>query len=214
LSTKIYQKPYLCKNPNSGAMDQKNKKLIRKLERLQRQIERLRKAYLAQQGLETQEVSKKEDVPSGSAGEEISEKDQKLLEWAIRTGKENDIYKTVSKKLDTLIHSGEKTFDISVLQDIKESIEQLRGKNDNWEIFKQKFRAAHPDFFDKLLASHPDLTKTEQKFCAYLRIHMNSAQIASALNVSKEAIRKNRYRIRKKLGLKTSDSLEAYINQF
>ena len=198
-------------------MDRSKRKLIRQLERLEAQIDQLKQNYLAR--INTRQPEKqaveKADLPSPAPDDnKMQEKDQKLLELTIRTGKENELYKVVSKKLKSLINSGKKTFDIAELQVIQETMEQLRQKSDNWEIFKQKFSAVHKDFFDKLEAAHPGLTKTELKFCAYLRIRMNSAQIASVLNISKEAIRKNRYRIRKKFVMETSDSLEEYINRF
>ncbi len=192
-------------------MNQSKKKLVRQLEQLQQQVEKLRQTYLAQDKSKIEVTSPKkitrEFVTTAPDDDKLQEKDQKLLELIIRTGKENDLYKAVSKKLKTLIKSGKTSFALSDLQEIQQAMEQIRGKADNWEIFKQKFSAVHKDFFDKLKAAHPDLTKTEQKFCAFIRIRMNSVQIASVLNISKEAIRK-------KFGLETSDSLEEYINRF
>jgi len=50
-------------------------------------------------------------------------------------------------------------------------------------------------------------------FFARLRIHMSSQQIASVMDISMEAIRKNRYRIWKTLRLETTDSLEENIER-
>ena len=199
-------------------MDRSKRKLIRQLERLEAQIDKLKQNYLARVGTRQPEEQavEKADTPSpfAPADDKLQEKNQKLLELTIRTGKENDLYKAVSKKLKMLIKSGKISFALSDLQDIQQTMEQIRGKTDNWEIFRQKFSAVYKDFFDKLEAAHPGLTKTELKFCSYLRIHMSSQQIASAMDISMEAIRKNRYRIRKKLELKTEDSLEEHINRF
>ena len=90
---------------------------------------------------------------------------------------------------------------------------QIKGQ-DNWEIFKLRFTEVHKDFFGRLKINYPALTKSELKFCAYLRINLTSSQIASALNISNEGIKKTRYRIRKKLNLTRKDSLEDYIGKF
>jgi DNA-binding CsgD family transcriptional regulator len=198
-------------------MDRSKRKLIRQLERLQAQIDKLKQNYLIRinTGQPEKQAVEKADLPSPSPPDDkLQEKNQKLLELTIRTGKENELYKAVSKKLKIMLKSGKTAFSQDDLQEIQQAMEQLRGKTDNWEIFKQKFSAVHKDFFDKLEAAHPGLTKTELKFCAYLRIRMTSQQIASVMNISMEAIRKSRYRIRKKLGLKTEDSLEEHINRF
>ncbi|VAW28473.1 hypothetical protein MNBD_BACTEROID07-1289 [hydrothermal vent metagenome] len=198
-------------------MDGSKRKLVRQLEKLQAQIDQLRQNYLARvntQQSEEQEVKRTTLSSPAPPNNKLQEKSQKLLEWTIRMGKENDLYKAVSKKLKTLLKSGKTSFSPDDLQEIQQTMEKLRGKTDNWEIFRQKFSSVYKDFFDKLEVAHPGLTKTELKFCAYLRIHMTSQQIASVMDISMEAIRKNRYRLRKKLELKTEDSLEEYINRF
>ena len=90
---------------------------------------------------------------------------------------------------------------------------QIKGQ-DNWEIFKLRFTEVHKDFFGRLKINYPSLTKSELKFCAYLRINLTSSQISSVLNISNEGIKKTRYRIRKKLNLMRNSSLEDYIAKF
>ena len=184
---------------------------------MQSQIDQLRQNYLARVDTRQPEeqVVKKTALSSPiPLDDKLQEKNQKLLELTISTGKENELYKAVSKKLKILLKSGKPSFSPDDLKEIQQTMEKLRGKTDNWEIFRQKFSNVYKDFFNKLEAAHPGLTKTELKFCAYLRIHMTSQQIASVMDISMEAIRKNRYRLRKKLELKTEDSLEEHINLF
>ena len=93
----------------------------------------------------------------------------------------------------------------------KKKLKFQSRKHDNWEIFKLRFNKVHSDFFNKLLNQHSNLTKSEVKFCAYLYIRLSSDQIGAILNVSPMGIKKTRYRIRKKIGLNTKDSLDSYI---
>lgn len=88
---------------------------------------------------------------------------------------------------------------------------QLHEKEDN-NMFNQKFNVLHPDFFSRIKEKHPDLTRAELRFCAYLKLDLDGKQIANILNVTQEAIRKNRYRIRKKMNLPSDESLERYIS--
>ena len=97
---------------------------------------------------------------------------------------------------------------------VKRILESEENQTYNWEVFKIRFREVHPDFFKKLQSEYPNLTKTEKKFCAYLRLHLSSSQIAQVLNISKEGIRKNRYRIRKKMKLNSTSNLEDHISNF
>lgn len=54
-----------------------------------------------------------------------------------------------------------------------------------------RFTVVHKDFFDKLRVIHPTLSKSELKFCAYLKIHLDSSQIASVLSITNEGIKKS-----------------------
>ena len=103
--------------------------------------------------------------------------------------------------------------DSEELHEFKKSLELKFSNQNNWDLFMISFTEVHKDFISNLLKAHPTLTKTELKFCAYLKINLLSHQISSILNISKEGIKKSRYRIRKKMGLGRSDSLENYINK-
>ena len=122
----------------------------------------------------------------------------------------NDALKTIKDLMPN--HAGCKN--VKDLHTIRHKLESYLVKQDNWEIFNMRFREVHPHFFENLKKAHPALTKSELKFAAYLRIQLSSTQIMTALNVSKEAIRKTRYRIRKKIDLRPEESLEDYITGF
>ncbi len=198
-------------------MEKSKKRLIRQLERLKIQIDALKNNYQALAGSKAAPTQAKEKAaapPAVSPGKTDTEKNRKLVELAMRTGKENDLYKAVNKKIEALLKSGKQTFSADDLKEIQQTLKAARGKTDNWELFRQKFTEVYPGFFEKLKAAYPGLTKTEIRFCAYLRSHLNSKQIASAMDISMEAIRKNRHRIRKKMALKIEDSLEETIEKF
>lgn len=141
-------------------------------------------------------------------------KNRELVSTALQISQNNELFKYTCSYLDEL---SEKTSCSEISQElntIKKLLKLKIRKQDNWEIFKLRFREVHKDFFDKLYVKHPGLTKSELRFCSYLRIQLSSSQISFALNVSNEAIRKTRYRIRKKMNLLPENSLEDYISNF
>lgn len=70
------------------------------------------------------------------------------------------------------------------------------------------------DFIKNLKKKHPNLTKSEIKFCTYIKMRLPIDEILSILNISNEGIKKKKYRIRKKITLGRNDSLEFYILKF
>jgi tetratricopeptide (TPR) repeat protein len=100
------------------------------------------------------------------------------------------------------------------IKDAKEILNTIKVQlksDENADHFNQRFSQIHPGFFIRLTEKHPELSKTEIRFCAYLKLSFDSNQIAAVLNITLEGVRKTRYRIRKKIGLQPGDSLEDYL---
>lgn len=84
----------------------------------------------------------------------------------------------------------------------------------NWYAFKEAFEKIHPTFFQKLKNKYPNLSEHELRFCAFACSGLDSKQIAFILNIQIESIRKIRQRLRKKLGLNPTESLEELLREF
>ncbi len=146
----------------------------------------------------------------------LDENKRELVATALDISRTNKTIEYSIERIDNiLLNYTESETDIcSSLIHVKNDLKlQIKGQ-DNWEIFKLRFTEVHKDFFGRLKINYPTLTKSELKFCAYLRINLNSSQISSVLNISNEGIKKTRYRIRKKLNLMRKSSLEDYIAKF
>ena len=144
----------------------------------------------------------------------LQEKKRELLTQVVSETHNFQNISEARKRINKLLtkHSGTDICDD--LKEIDKILTQNISKNKQWEIFKLRFKEIHPKFFIKLKEKHPNLTSSEIKFCAYLRMHLSSSQMLNALNISKEGVRKSRYRIRKKMGLDLKDILEDYISKF
>lgn len=90
----------------------------------------------------------------------------------------------------------------------------LKGHLDdekNWEYFQEIFQKIHPTFFSQLQNICPELTKTELRICAYIKINMSNIEMASLLNINVNSILTTRYRIRKKINLERENNLDEWI---
>jgi DNA-binding CsgD family transcriptional regulator len=81
----------------------------------------------------------------------------------------------------------------------------------DWDGFKTYFEQVHPDFFKKLKETYPQLTPTELKLCALIRLSLSIKESASVLSISPDSVKVSRHRVRKKLGLTTDDNLTEFI---
>ncbi len=87
-------------------------------------------------------------------------------------------------------------------------------KRDPMEDFELMFKQMHGGFYEKLLCTCPDMTRSELQVCALLRMNLTSKDMARLTNVTASTIDITRHRIRKKLGLEPSDSLTGHLIRF
>ncbi|MEZ5196572.1 MAG: tetratricopeptide repeat protein [Bacteroidales bacterium] len=158
----------------------------------------------------TEEISK---LKIEKIEKEIKIKEKEQVSDALALEQKNDLLALVNKKFrDAMEENG--SISLAELNGLVSAIKTQISESTDSDLFNQKFNLLHTNFFDKLKKTHPDLTKSELKFCAYLKLNLTGSQIAKIANVTTEAIRKTRHRIRKKINLSTKDSLEDYISEF
>ncbi len=85
------------------------------------------------------------------------------------------------------------------------------SNQDDWQIFENNFEHAHEQFFAKVRESFPELTPSDLRLCAYLRMNLSSKEIAPLLGISVRGVENHRYRLRKKMNLEHDESLVSTI---
>lgn len=83
-----------------------------------------------------------------------------------------------------------------------------------WEMFEHLFDQAHQNFFKRLKVDYPDLTPSELRLCAYLKLNLSSKEIAPLLNITIRGVEEKRYRLRKKMNLSSEQGLTDFIMSF
>lgn len=87
-------------------------------------------------------------------------------------------------------------------------------KGEAWEHFKSYFQNVHPQFFKNITNSFPDLTATELKLAAFIRLNLSAKEIASIIFISPESAKKARTRLRKKINLTPDDNITTFLQKF
>lgn len=83
--------------------------------------------------------------------------------------------------------------------------------DNDWKLFLIKFEQKHAGFFRTLKERYPDLTSNDLRLAACLRLHLDSKEIASLMNLTVRAVENSRYRLRKKLGLQPAQHLNDFL---
>ena len=95
-----------------------------------------------------------------------------------------------------------------IVNELKQNMDET-----GWKEFDIRFARVHESFYSELDRRFPDLTKTERKLCALLKLGMSSKEIASISRIRSESVDTGRSRLRKKLGLMNDDSLFEFLNK-
>ena len=94
------------------------------------------------------------------------------------------------------------------------SIDRDLASAEEWSQFEENFDQVHGNFITRLKEAYPKLTPQEIKFSAYLRMNLNSKEMANLLNISVRGVEIGRYRVRKKLELERKDNLSDFLIRF
>jgi hypothetical protein len=82
---------------------------------------------------------------------------------------------------------------------------------EDWESFKLAFEGVHPGFFGKLRCHYPDITVSELRLAALIKLKLSLKESAAMLGISPESVKKSRYRLKKKLAVPDSENVDEFI---
>lgn len=97
------------------------------------------------------------------------------------------------------------------IEKIVQSIDDDMDENKDWKFIEPQIDKAYNQFITKLRQKHPDLSATEIRIAAYIRMNLSTKEICEFMNKTQRAIENDRYRLRKKIGLETNDSIQQYF---
>ncbi|CAH1000682.1 hypothetical protein LEM8419_01816 [Neolewinella maritima] len=139
---------------------------------------------------------------------DIHQKSKELADTTLTLAKKNEMLLGLKEDLDQFGRQGGLA---KSPEKILHTIDRNLNNEDDWAIFESHFTEVHAEFLARLRRAHPRLTTGEQQLAAYLRMDLPSKEIAPLLRISVRGIENKRYRLRKKLGLESNDSLNQYL---
>jgi large-conductance mechanosensitive channel len=126
-------------------------------------------------------------------------KNKELTTNVIYLLQKNELINSITTRLLKL-KGNLKEENIRPVQEIIHDLQSIAEK-EVWEEFEIRFQSVHEEFYQNLKKKFPDLTPSEIKLAAFLRLNMNTKEIASITNQSVNSLETARYRLRKKLGI-------------
>ena len=145
----------------------------------------------------------------------IAIRDKDIVRFAVELGNYNRQIKDLQTMLVDL------SLDMGKINSIElEKVERIITRiqdNENifsWDKLNAQFNITYPEFVSNVLAKYQNLTPSEIKLCALLRLNLSTKDIAEILNQTYDSVRVSRTRLRGKLNLGANDNLVTFLMKF
>ena len=145
--------------------------------------------------------------------EQLDLKSKELTTHTLQIIQKNQVLEEIKNDLTDILKD-DKRDQKKQLRQLTEKISLSFNRDKYWDDFRGVFDQVHPHFFNQLTRQFPDLTATDLRLIALLKMNIGSADVATLLGISLDSLRVARYRLRKKIGLAEGESLSAYIQRF
>lgn len=86
--------------------------------------------------------------------------------------------------------------------------------NKNWDEFQIRFTEINSSFYENLHRKFPNISSSDDKLCALIKLQFSSKDIAQLLGLSIESVQVKRSRLRTKLNLDRDVNLVEFISKF
>jgi DNA-binding CsgD family transcriptional regulator len=125
---------------------------------------------------------------------DIETKKRKLTTEALVSFSEREFLKNITTKISSQNLSNNKI--------IKLCNERMMHTK-NWDIFMKLFNDIHPDFNKYIINKSNSITESELRVCNLIKMNFSTIEITEILAITRRGVEQHRYRIKKKLKLKT-----------
>lgn len=141
---------------------------------------------------------------------ELDLKKQELTAYALQLANTNEFLENIKLDVESLEDYKDQSIEI---QKIVRTIDINQNDASSWDEFRNRFQEIHKDFEKNIINQFPAITPNDLRLISLIKMNLSSREIANILNISSDGIKKARYRLRKKLNLESSESLENTILQ-
>lgn len=142
--------------------------------------------------------------------QEIAFKKKELTSQTLHLVQKSTFIQELKENLEKIKHSPE-LFKVEFRRLVM-LLKKESAEDKEWEVFKSYFSEVHNDFDKSLKASYPDITEKEIRLASFIRMNLNTKEIASILHVLPDSVLKSKYRMKKKLNLDKDQDLNAFLN--
>jgi DNA-binding CsgD family transcriptional regulator len=140
---------------------------------------------------------------------ELDFRSRALTTYTLNLVQKNGMMEEIKSGIHEILKSG--ATDEHELKKLIRLVDYSYSLDKDWDGFKTYFEQVHPDFFKKIKDDYPQVSTTELRLCALIRLSLSIKEAATVLNIAPDSVKVARHRIRKKLHLASDASITDFI---
>ncbi len=140
---------------------------------------------------------------------ELAHNRRRVVAQELAMTEKDNVLQEVLDNLDSLKDKG--IISDNICHELENSIKLHLSGRQNWDYFITVFNKVCPAFVNTLMLNHPALTEGDVRLAVYIRAGLTSKQIAQMLLLQPDSVKKNRQRLRRRMNLTSSESLEELL---
>lgn len=99
------------------------------------------------------------------------------------------------------------------MQTLLQRLQNNTGTSVDWKRFEDNFDIVNDQFIRRLKTKYPWMNKQERRLCVYIKMGLQTKEIAPLLNMTTRGVEMIRYRLRQKMELDSDINLKQYFNE-
>lgn len=145
--------------------------------------------------------------------QELAANQQQLSDFKAHILDKNKVIQEMQVKLDDRMKNAD-TISEEEYEKNKSALSDLKILTErDWKTYLEHFENVYPDVITKVKEKYPSLSQGELRLIILQYMDFNRKEIVDILGISSESVRKNQYRLRKKLGLGEGEDLADFIQE-
>ncbi len=140
--------------------------------------------------------------------ESLQHASEQLQTYLATIREKNEYIELLDTEMASLKETGDKESQSSIMDSL---LSNTILTDEDWRRFRGLFEQVYPGFTSRLASKFANLSPAETRLLILSRLELSSREMANMLGISVDAIRKSRYRLRKKINLDEDTELSAVI---
>lgn len=144
--------------------------------------------------------------------QELELQEKELMSKTLKGVSINNFKSSLILNLESLVHqlpTNQQLIFEPLLTDLSRN-----SRSNNFKEFDLSFTNVYENFYDSLRKISPNLTSSEIRICAFIKLNFSTKDICEITNRSQGTIENIRVSIRKKLNLRFDENLHQFLNRF